>query len=475
MSPFQHLPNELVSRVLHFVRPADLLAFALMNKFIYALAQDALNRHCELSKRYSLVLIGSLESQSDTVITSNVDDTHHALLLLDTILQDHDVAYHTRDLHIGDCGFDESDGLYENTHADIPESRESIVLNRSFQLQQLVDKSPFVAPEWKQNLKELLLEPGNDHGAVCLLLTLLPNLKHVHLEEWSHCSDTLRHIVGQIAEANRATASPNHGKALSRLVECTMSHGNTEIGEMIVGYGVFAMLPSIRILRGRQICGDDSCWPTELRPRSSNVTEIEFTHSAIGMESFQGLFESIHCLKKFTYSFGGGVVGDAEYRPIAIIDSLRKTASHSLELLDVEGISETFGNYTEGDDSSLGSLHIFMALKKARLEDTLFLVPGGLLSPKTLPDGEFYEEASDVSSVERVVDILPPSVTEFTLNQLENTQESKKLFYGLADLKAEKLPDLKRLTFEHPDPLDEELKGALKTAGVGLWRWKNPL
>ena len=474
MSPFQLLPNELVSRVLHFVRPADLLAFALMNKFIYALAHDALNRHRELSKRYSLVLIGSLESLSDTVITLNVDDTHHALLLLDTILQDPDVAYHTRDLHIGDCGFDESDG-YDYVHADIPESRESVVLNRSFQLQQLVDNCPFVAPDWKQNLKELLLEPGNDHGAVCLLLTLLPNLKHVHLEDWSDCSDTLRHIVGRIAEANRATASPNHGKALSRLVECTMNHADTEMGESIVGYGVFAMLPSIRFLRGRQIYGDGSSWLTELRPKSSNVTEIEFTYSAIDVRSFQGLFESIHYLKKFTYSFGGGVIGDAEYMPIAIIDSLRKTASHSLELLDIEGISETFGNYTEGDDRSLGSLHMFIALRKVRLEDTLFLLPGGLVSPKTLPDGEFYEEASDISSVERVIDILPPSVTGFTLIQLENTQESKKLFYGLADLKAEKLPNLERLTFEHPDPLDEELKGALKTAGIGLWRWKNPL
>ena len=475
MSTFLKLPNELVSRVSHFVRPADLLAFALTSKVLYALTQDALNRNRVLSEQYSILLFGNLESLSDTLVSSTVDDTHHALLLLGTILQDPDVAYHIRDMHIGDCGFDESDGLFENTHTDIPESRELVVANHSVQLQRLVDACPFVAPDWKQSLQELLLEPGNDHGAVCLLLTLLPSLRHVHLEEWSHCSDTLRHIVGKIAEANRDPASPHHGKALSRLVECSMNHGDTEMGESIDGYGVFAMLPSIQILRGRQICGEGLCWPTELRPRSSNVTEIEFTFSAIDVEAFSGLLEAIHCLKKFTYHYGGGIVGNGEYRPMAIIDSLRKTASQSLELLDIEGIPETFGNYTEGEDRSIGSLRVFMVLKKVRLEDTLFLLPDELESPETLPDGGFYEEDCDAPSMERVVDILPPSVTGLTLIQLEETQESKKLFYGLADLKAEKLPNLKRLTFEHPDPLDEEMKGALKAVGVRLWSWKNPL
>ena len=76
---------------------------------------------------------------------------------------------------------------------------------------------------------------------------------------------------------------------------------------------------------------------------------------------------------------------------------------------------------------------------------------------------------------EWVVDIFPPSVRRFTLIQYEETEESKAIFYGLADLKAEKLPNLKRLKFEHPDPLDEELKAALKSAGIGLWSWKDPM
>ena len=469
MSSFQAFPNELVARVLHFVRPADLLPFALVSKLIYALAQDALNRHRELSERYSLVSFGELQSLPLNLFTSDVDGAHHALLLLGAILQDPDVAYHTRHMQIGDCGFDESDGLYDNTHADNPEERESIVTNHSVELQRLVDECPFVAPDWKEGFKEILLEPGNDHMAVCLLLTLLPNLKHVHLEKWDNCSDTLRHIVGHIAEANRDAASPNHGKALTRLVECSMNYGDRHMGERVDGYGVFAMLPSIRTLHGRQICGQKTCWPTELGPRSSTVTEIEFTYSAIDVESFHGLLEGIDCLKKFTYSFGGRIVGHAEYRPIAIIDALRKTASQSLEMLDIDGIPKTSGDYTEGDDRSIGSLHMFTALKRVRLEDTLFRVPEKLESLKTLPDGKSYEEDSDTPSMERVVDILPPSVTSFTLVQLEDIQASKKLFYGLANLKAKRLPNLKSLTFEHSNPLDEEMRGALKAAGVLLW------
>lgn len=76
---------------------------------------------------------------------------------------------------------------------------------------------------------------------------------------------------------------------------------------------------------------------------------------------------------------------------------------------------------------------------------------------------------------ERVVNIFPPSVTRFTLIQFEETEESKEIFHSLADLKAQKLPNLRKLKFEHPDPLNEELQVALKSAGICLWSWKDPL
>ncbi|KAG7006568.1 hypothetical protein G7Y79_00014g037430 [Physcia stellaris] len=380
MSSLLTLPNELVSRVSHFVRAADLLQFALTSKLVFALTQDALNRHRELSKRYALLEVGSFGSPSNAIDGLKGDDTHHALLLLATILQDPDVAYHTKGMHIGDCGSDDSEDPYENTRQDILESRQSVVADHSAQLQQLVDKCPFVSPDSKESLKDLLLQPGSDHGAVCLLLTLLPNLKLVHLENWYRCSDTFRHIVGQIAEANQDPASPNHGKALSRLVECSMSHEDGEMGVLFDDYDIFAMLPSLRTLRGRQISGyHHLCWSTELRPCSSNITEIDFTQSAIGAQNFRGLLEATHCLKRFTYHFPGPVVGDAYYTPFTIIDVLRKTAAQTLELLDMAGIPKSSEEenliFEEGDSRSIGSLHMFRALKKIRLEDTLFQLP----------------------------------------------------------------------------------------------------
>ena len=396
MSSFLHLPNELVSRVSHLVRAADLLQFASTSKLVFALTQDALNRQRELSKRYALLKIGSLESPSNAIDGLKGDDTHHALLLLGTILQDPDVAYHTKGMHIGDRGSDDAENPYENTGQDIFESRQSVVTNHSAQLQQLVDRCPFVSPDLKENLKRILRRPGNDHGAVCLLLTLLPNLKLVHLENWYRCSDIFRHIVGQIAEANQDPASPNHGKALSRLVECSMNHEDVEMGVLFDDYDVFAMLPSLRTLRGKQISGyHHLCWSTKLRPCSSNITEIDFTHSAINMKNFRGLLEAIQCLKKFTYHFPGPVVGDAYYTPFAILDVLRKTASQTLELLDMEGISKSSEEenliFREGESRSIGSLHMFAALKKIRLEDTLFQLPKESEdmkeSPEALLDG----------------------------------------------------------------------------------------
>lgn len=396
MSSLLTLPNELVTRVSHFVRAADLLQFALTSKLVFALTQDALNRHRELSKRYAVLEVGSYESPSNAIDGWKGDDTNHALLLLGTILQDPDVAYHTKGLHIGDCGSDDSDNPYENTHQDILESRQAVSTNHSVQLQQLVDECPFISPNSKEGCKGLLLQPGNDHGAVCLLLTLLPNLKLVHLENWYRCSDTFRHIVGQIAEANQDPASPNYGKALSRLVEFSMNHEDIDMGVWLDDFGVFAMLPSLRTLCGRQIsgCGDSVDWPAELRPSSSNITKIDFTHSAIDAQSFCGLLEAIHCLQKFTYHFAGADVGSADYTPMAIVDILRKTASRTLELLDMEGISKSIeqDSFREGDKRATGSLHMFTALKKIRLEDTLFQLPQEFEdwkkeSPEALLDG----------------------------------------------------------------------------------------
>ena len=460
MSTFQDLPNELVSRICHFVRAPDLLAFALGNKVIHTLAQDALKRHRELSKRYSLLEIGRLECP-ETTNAADADDTHEALKLLGTILHDPCVAYHPKSMRVGYCGHEESDPLSDlEPEDDDFGPRRSVLASHAAQLKQMVDECPFVVPNLKGKLKELLLQPENEHGAVSLLLTLLPNLKHVFLEDWSHCADTLRHVVGQIADANRDPSSPDHGKALTRLVECSMNHGDTEMGEWIDGFGVFAMLPSIRTLRGTQICGENADWPTGLRPRSSTVTEINFTISAIDAKSFRGLLEGICGLKKFTYSHGGALVGNAVYTPVAIIDLLRKHASQSLDLLDIDTDSPEEGE--DREDRSIGSLHMFTVLKKIRLEENLFQLPEEPAdfdkeSPKALPGGEIHEEESVPSSthetqIERLVDILPPSVIWFALVQLEDKEETRKRLEGLAEPKAEQLPKLKRLTFEYPDP-----------------------
>lgn len=473
MATLLDVPNELILRIINLIHPSDLEAFAVSNKSIHALSEDALRRHRAFKKRYSLLRFGFLEDDVDVVQYERSNDSNHALLLLATILENPDVAYYPRRIQIGPCEDDE--GNLEIEENDILLERQSIIAKHSVQLQKMVDES-LVDDHLKGDMSDILSQSGNEGAAISLLMTLLPSLHYVNLWSWSMSpeKDRFHRIVRTISDANRGPTSRHHGKCLSLVREFRMDHLDTVNGEKIEDYVPLAMLPSMRCLRGHMICGEEFDWPINFSPRSLTITELALEYSAISAGSFEKLLEGIATLKKFTYDHGGAVIGSAKYQPVAIIDALCKHACHSLECLDME--AQTYE--PEDDDEELpNSLRLFTKLRSIRLADTLFQDSEDLIRVDMLPEGQFHKRTKTNTSytTARLVDMLPASIKGFTLVQQMDVESTMNLLNGMAEKKAVKLPNLKRLTFQWPDPLEEDMRKSLQAAGIKLWSWKTPL
>lgn len=474
MSTMLNIPNELTLRIISLIHPSDLEAFAVINKSVHALAKGALRRHLAFRKRYSYLRVGYLEDDDSVVQSQRSNDSNHALLLLASILESPDVAYYPRRIQIGPC--EEEDGIFEIEEHDILLERQLVVAKQSVPLKKMVAECTLVDDCMKAEMSDSLCQAENEGAAISLLMTLLPNLQSVNVWSWSTSpeKDRLHGIVRTIADANRDPASSNHGKCLSQLREVRIDHMDSHMGEHIEDYVPFAMLPSMRCLRGHMICSERLDWPYSLSPQSSTVTDLSLEYSAISASAFEKLFAGIATLKRFTYDHGGAVVGFVKYEPVAIINALCKHASHSLEALDIE----VQGYEPDDDDEGLpDSLRLFTKLKSIRLADTLFQDLEDLQSVETLPGGQFYKRTGTNTSytTARLVDLLPASVKGFTLIQLMDDKDTREILDGMAEQKATKLPSLKRLTFECPDLLEQTMKESLQATGIKLWSWKTPI
>ncbi|KAL8942668.1 MAG: hypothetical protein Q9216_001522 [Gyalolechia sp. 2 TL-2023] len=362
----------------------------------------------------------------------------------------------------------------------------SLRVERREQLELMTRQFYPIAPALKAGMSDVPSRVFTPNAALCLLMTLLPNLTSLALTCWSPFEAILGDTIQRIADANREPSSPLDGKALTKLRKISIIYWDTEMGEDISCYRPFATLPSIQFLHGVQICGEEEfTWPINFPPRSSTVTTIDFTQSAVSAESFAGLLGGIPALKHFTYHYGGGIIGDADYEPGDIIDALRLHACRTLESMDIEGLEQTFGNYSE--EKVAGSLHEFCALKSVRLEDMLFRIPGsdddasseddnnnnnnnnnqgGLIQVVGVsPSGNDY----DPQAMSRVVDLLPPPIEHIAIVAGLRKERTNDLLQGLVELKEAKVPRLQKLTLHYDDPFTQEMKEGLKGVGIELW------
>ena len=480
------LSNELLYRVVKAVPGDDLPSLSLTSKLLHALSDKDCKRHLVL-KRYSTLSFGSYQAfdavhQSPT--SKSHGDTKDAILFLESIMKDSRIREFPQRLCVGGGCIDEDDPTYWGIFADeaaplYHDQRQSIITQRSAQLKTMIENCDFIHGEDKGKASVAILNPKYEGLAVSLIVTMLPELRSIVTQDLSHgtAGKRLCAMIVKIAEANQDPKSPNHNKALSQLQEFSMSHIEFDgSGESISSYASFAMLPSMRILSGTQIAGHgDLEWPSSFLPGSSNVTEINFGSSALDAQAFESLLSGISTLKKFKYHHHGAMGGFAEYNATEYVNSLRRHAVSSLQLLDisVEDIDELIDD--EEDQQRVGSLQMFKSLENVRLDYTAFQIVGpndGLDGGALEGRGLYSEEEEErTESMERLVDFLPASIKSLTVINFKETMEVQELFRGMAEEVSEKLPVFKAVTFEGVDPLDGGMKTALAHAGLGLKRW----
>ena len=75
-----------------------------------------------------------------------------------------------------------------------------------------------------------------------------------------------------------------------------------------------------------------------------------------------------------------------------------------------------------------------------------------------------------------LVDMLPPCAEYFTLRQVLREKDASNLLRGLAEIKQERLPELKKITVNRmPDSWDDNVKSKLKHAGVRFFSFNTEL
>ena len=490
------LPNEILGRIIQAVPLPDLESLAFTSKHVYALAEKTLKRHLMLKKKYSVLRIRYLEADRVVDAPADIpDDAKGVFLLLNRIIVEPDIAYYPRTLYLGN-----RDSFDDEQDYQIPERLSSITASHCAALRNSLDGSHFLNDRGYDTISDNF----DDWLALHLLVTAIPNLESVFEDcTQSYGSAVLSEVIQDIAAANRDEKSTFHGKALTKLQHFSvLPTGSVPL--TMDGFGSFGMLPSMRVLSGSRIdCNKEFIWPTDFHLAPCCVTDLDITHSAVKSSAIEELIFGIPALKRFRYHHSGTEIGDAPYRPNAYLGSLRTRAIASLESLDIwVRFPELLGE-DEKDQQYLGSLKMFSVLKFIRLEIVAFerIEPDQASDDEALHEGKFYQDQSsrrleamaakgsddgedtddkseacqdeeDVTVLEslmdRLVDVLPFSVKSLTLIQRSNDEDMRDLLKGLINEKAEKLPNLTKITFESLRPVPEEIKSGLTGAGLAV-------
>lgn len=458
------LPNEVLGRIIQVADPSDLESLAYSSKFMYALAGRALKRHRKL-ERYSVLDFSHFRDSAEKPVAN---DRTNPLLLLISIIQDPEVVDGPKKLRLGPIL--DVDDIHERIMQEIKKQSRAI--------EALIRECCFIPEAKREEWLNNFIKWNDRDAAIALLITLLPNLEILDALDWSYLDGIIatRNMVDNITKANLDKESPLHGKAMTHLQEFHMCRSD-EYAENMDDYAPFAILPSMRVLSGSHIAGLNFTWAPSCIGEFFNITEINFTYSAIELDSFETMLSRISGLKKFTYSLGDYMVALTSYSPWGYVEALRRYAASTLELLDitVEGPRYLL-SHEDKEREFIGSLEVFRCLKFVRLNDVAFQKIKEIGNDhEPLLEGEIRREDLDGSvfkvEIYRLIDVLPPSVESVTLLITTEDQDLWRMFRGLVGRNQIDLPRLHSISLEGWDPLEMEMRGSLKGVGIELKNW----
>ncbi|KAG6991121.1 hypothetical protein G7Y79_00057g091030 [Physcia stellaris] len=475
MFPLMRLPNELIFRVVNLVHPADIESLVLCNKSINRFAQEALARHLELEKKYSVIrpkywkeLEGSdLQVRNDAMRLVNIelfDPSTFAFMA--GIIQNEDIVYYPVNLHLPFDAFmdyiTERSYVLDDIESEDFYSQKNVASRKSFSIvRNYIRNTPLLSMEDKAHWLYYLHTRRNNHVGLALLFSLLPNIQSVILAKGCHDPelDLINKIAKSIADLSPGSNidSERSRKYLSKLQTVTFNFHNY-VTNNLEAFLPFAMLPSIRVLNGEligQIPYEQGRfiplkWPSNFPERHSTVTEINFSKSAIGAQHFRSFLAGIATLQRFTYHYWHNP-NSADFQPRGIGQALEEFAAKSLVSLALDAI---WIDFELEDDQYVKSLQKLIALKVLRANQRLFEKQGAFACTRGWSDGKDEPKMEVEMLRDWVVDMFPRDLEWDNVTLLVSATtldwpwDKAWLLRDLEKSEDEHLPDLEYLTID---------------------------
>ncbi|CAO1604358.1 hypothetical protein XANCAGTX0491_007918 [Xanthoria calcicola] len=422
------LPQEILLQIIEQeVQKGDLDNFVLCSKTIFTLASMALAKHQEMKKKYSTFIVGDVHFYHHPQELRKALREIHPVMAASKLLANPTVAEYCKILKVGDFFPDRNwaDGTTEL----------AVALTSKLELYaQFVDVRQCTT-----------LRPACPH----VLAWVVPFIDLQNIEVLELAIGGIRFL--NLVPIVRVMRTTHH-----RLKEVRLFGAYEDDDADMKLLCLFATIPSVQIICGhhvqhcvqghKELCPDGACL---------SIEEIHLECSNIGAEEFEDLLSHIKALRVFFYEQGHDF-GD-DYQPLRTLEALRKYGSESLQSL----------TFIDPDiDGMLGvSLRDFKVLTHVAVDCFLFVDE---------------EKFSDNNGVPRLVDILPQSLQTLELYR-PPPHGIRRLFEGLAELREERLPNLKSITLHKGIRCHHTMRRDLKKLGIELafatepkWRWPCP-
>ena len=304
--------------------------------------------------------------------------------------------------------------------------------------------------KWVEELRR-----GHTNAALCLILTLLPNLKALTIS--LYIGQGYSELIYELSKLNssRHCAVPETlpmNKLETVTIDDTWSVLQTD--EHIGIYEACMTLPSLRVLKGKLIGYAFDRWPPEEGfPCVSNVTEMIFDSSAIDAEAFARILMRTKNLQRLTYYFSPvesykliPISGD--FTAMSLKSVLEQYTASTLMHLDLGFDEES----SDGNEHFIGSLRRLQVLRHLRIQSDVFI--------------DYRSRHNDLDEPVDLLPILPVSIE--TLILFSPTKEVQVTFTlkGLRKKREECLPSMKSFVCEDMISIAEGLKE--ECAGVGI-------
>ena len=456
MATLLALPNEILLNIIEELIPDDLPYFALSCKRMRALSRKKLISYRECQKKYPVVSFYGCPEE---------DSKSHLPALLQHMIADHMIAYCPRSmiLEYFNCGvecvhkFEYSPGNEDNDHSD----NEAEKLGTIEKLNSIINHFDNGTTKTKDESTDQVLGAGKvwlyDSSKwttmLSLVLTTFPNIETLTLRYYWDVLLTVQDLLWNAVEENRG---PGHTgpTILTKLKTVIVESGGSDAAEI---FACFALFPSVERLIGIEIASPHRRTPSlswtiseylRLWHPSRAVTEIDFRDSRLSFEYFSQLLCGITRLKRFTYSFRGGLWrrrwgNSYSTDPYRLIDLLLLHAKTTLEYLELKG----FGLQTASppDGTAYGCLRDFEVLKEIRVHAALWTISGTHHQPF------FHSKLNCVRCDDLIVfplvEMLPSCVETVYLEGPFHMPCVNHLLIDLASSKGRRLRNLKTIAF----------------------------